>query len=53
MRNHIADRDPRPARSRGRAGATVLLAVLAVVTGCTSDPAPAAAPSVTTPISVA
>jgi sortase (surface protein transpeptidase) len=53
MRHHIDNRDPRPARKRARAGATALLAVLAVATGCSSDPAPASAPSVATPISVA
>jgi hypothetical protein len=53
MSNHIDNRGPRLARLRVRAGATALLAVLAVATGCSSDPAPAPAPSVAAPSSVA
>ena len=53
MSNHIDNRGPRLARLRVRAGATALLAVLAVATGCSSDPAPASAPSVAAPSSVA
>ena len=53
MRHHVDNRGPRLARSRVWAGATALLAFLAVATGCSSDPAPASAPSVAAPSSVA
>jgi hypothetical protein len=53
MRDHIDNRGPRLARLRVWAGATALLAVLAVATGCSSDPAPASAPSGAAPSSVA
>jgi sortase (surface protein transpeptidase) len=52
MRHYVENRGPRLARSRVWAGATALLAVLAVATGCSSNPAPASAPSVGAPSSV-
>ena len=53
MRHHNVHRVPRLARLRVWAGATALLAVLAVATGCSGDPAPASASSVAAPSSAA
>ena len=53
MRRRIPERHPRLARSRVMAGVTALLAVIALAAGCSSDAAPAPAPSVAAPGSVA
>ena len=54
MRHRIPQRHPRLTRSRVLAGVAALLAVIAVVAGCSSDAAPAPTPSVVgTPGSVA
>ncbi len=53
MRHRIPERHPRLARSRVMAGVAALLAIIAVVAGCSSDPVPAPAPSVAAPGSVA
>ncbi len=52
MRHRIPERHPRLTRSRVRAGVAALLTV-AVVAGCSVDPAPAPPPSVSAPGSVA
>jgi hypothetical protein len=53
MRYRIPERHPRLARSRVAAGVAALLAVIVVAAGCSDDAAPAPAPSVAAPGSVA
>ena len=52
MRHHISQRHPRRTRSRVLAGVAALLAIIAMVAGCSSDAATAPTPSVAAPGSV-